>query len=56
MKAGWIISEAGTSDPLLRWDVGGVIVRGVNWDAGIWHNVAYATVSAYYHFPSERSG
>jgi len=41
MKAGWISGEAGTSDPLLRWDVGGVTKWSVNWDADVWHNVAY---------------
>jgi hypothetical protein len=45
-KAGWISGEAGTSDPLLKWDVGGVTKWSVNWDADIWHNVAYAIVSA----------
>jgi len=41
LKAGWISGESGTSDPLLRWDVGGTTHWSVNWDAGVWHNVAY---------------
>lgn len=56
MKAGWISGKAGTSDPLLRWDVGGITMWSVNWDADIWHNVAYVIVSAHHHCPSERSG
>jgi hypothetical protein len=39
MKAGWISGEAETSDPLLRWDVGGVtcgvsigmLISGIMW-------------------------
>lgn len=41
MKAGWISGEAGTSDPLLRWDVGGVTHWSTNFTAGVWHNIAY---------------
>jgi len=41
LKAGWISGESGTSDPLLRWDVGGVTKWSVNWDPDVWHNVAY---------------
>lgn len=41
LKAGWISGESGTSDPLLRWDIGGTTKWSVNWDADVWHNVAY---------------
>lgn len=41
MKAGWISGEAGTSDPLLRWDVGGVTKWSTMFTAGVWHNIAY---------------
>ncbi|KAF4625283.1 hypothetical protein G7Y89_g12885 [Cudoniella acicularis] len=41
LKSGWISGEAGNSDPLLRWDVGGTTKWSVNWDADVWHNVAY---------------
>jgi len=51
MMAEWISGEAGTSDPLLRWDVGGVTKWSVNWEADIWHNVVYAIVSAQRHCP-----
>jgi hypothetical protein len=49
MKAGWISGEAGTSDPLLKWDVGGVTHWSVNWDPDVWHNVAYAIVRSELH-------
>ncbi|KAG7129594.1 Exoglucanase 1 like protein [Verticillium longisporum] len=41
LKAGWLSGAAGTSDPLLRWCVGGQTHWSVNWDADVWHNVAY---------------
>jgi hypothetical protein len=41
MKGGWISGSAGTSDPLLRWDIGGVTKWNVTWDANVWHNIAY---------------
>lgn len=44
MKAGWISGESGTSDTLLRWDVGGVSKWSVTWDADVWHNIAYEIV------------
>lgn len=46
MKYGWISGESGTSDPLLRWDIGGASQWSTTWDAGVWHNVAYEIVSA----------
>ena len=45
LKSGWISGESGTSDPLLRWDIGGNTKWSVNWEAGVWHNVAYEIVS-----------
>lgn len=45
MKAGWISGEAGTSDPLLRWDVSMVTKWNTTFDAGVWHNVAYDIVN-----------
>jgi hypothetical protein len=41
LKSGWISGAAGTSDPELKWMVGGQTKWAVNWDAGVWHNVAY---------------
>ncbi|KAL1882345.1 hypothetical protein VTK73DRAFT_1904 [Phialemonium thermophilum] len=41
MKAGWISGEQGTSDPLLRWNIGGNTFWNVTWEADVWHNVAY---------------
>ncbi|KAK8097558.1 uncharacterized protein PG998_013044 [Apiospora kogelbergensis] len=41
MKAGWLSGAAGTTDPLLRWMVDGQTKWSVNWDADVWHNVAY---------------
>ncbi|TAQ86694.1 hypothetical protein B7494_g4988 [Chlorociboria aeruginascens] len=54
MKAGWISGESGTSDPLLRWDVNSQSHWSTNWDAGVWHNVAYeidfsANTVAFWH-------
>lgn len=45
MKAGWISGEAGTSDPLLRWDVNSNTQWNTTFTAGVWHNVAYEIVS-----------
>ncbi|KAN0108440.1 glycoside hydrolase family 131 protein [Hyaloscypha variabilis] len=44
LKSGWISGESGTSDPLLRWDIGGTTKWSTNWTAGVWHNVAYEIV------------
>ncbi|KAB5583492.1 hypothetical protein GE09DRAFT_1167437 [Coniochaeta sp. 2T2.1] len=41
LKAGWLSGAPGVSDPLLRWCIGGNTKWSVNWDAGVWHNVAY---------------
>lgn len=42
LKAGWLSGAAGVSDPLLRWCISGDCSKWtVNWDAGVWHNVAY---------------
>ncbi|CZR59895.1 related to endoglucanase c [Phialocephala subalpina] len=41
LKSGWISGESGASDPLLRWDISGTTYWSTNWDAGVWHNVAY---------------
>ncbi|KAK1509200.1 uncharacterized protein CCOS01_15716 [Colletotrichum costaricense] len=41
MKSGWQSGATGTEDPLLRWVVGGKTEWSVNWDADVWHNVAY---------------
>ncbi|KAK8068702.1 hypothetical protein PG994_005318 [Apiospora phragmitis] len=41
MKAGWLSGASGTTDPLLRWIVDGQTKWSVNWDANVWHNVAY---------------
>ncbi|KAK7942381.1 uncharacterized protein PG986_011494 [Apiospora aurea] len=54
MKAGWLSGASGTSDPLLRWMVDGQTKWSVNWDADVWHNVAYeidfsAKTVGYWH-------
>lgn len=41
LKAGWLSGAPGTSDPLLRWMVGGNTQWSVDWAPGVWHNVAY---------------
>ena len=41
LKSGWLSGAPGISDPLLRWCVGGDTKWSVNWDADVWHNVAY---------------
>jgi len=47
MKSGWISGAAGNSNPALQWFVGGQSKWSVNWDAGVWHNVAYEIVSSH---------
>ncbi|KAK3071160.1 hypothetical protein LTR53_009130 [Teratosphaeriaceae sp. CCFEE 6253] len=42
LKYGLISGEQGTLDTQLRWDVGGVSEWNVTFEAGVWHNVAYA--------------
>ncbi|KAH7350809.1 hypothetical protein BKA65DRAFT_426159 [Rhexocercosporidium sp. MPI-PUGE-AT-0058] len=54
MKSGWISGAAGNSNPALQWFVGGQSKWSVNWDAGVWHNVAYeidfsAKTVAFWH-------
>ena len=41
LKSGWQSGASGISDPLLRWCIGGQTKWSVNWDANVWHNVAY---------------
>ncbi|KAK2001518.1 hypothetical protein LX36DRAFT_553167, partial [Colletotrichum falcatum] len=41
MKSGWQSGATGTEDPLLRWVVDGKTKWSANWDADVWHNVAY---------------
>ncbi|KAL9111099.1 MAG: hypothetical protein Q9227_004361 [Pyrenula ochraceoflavens] len=42
LKYGLISGEQGTtSDPTLRWDVGGQSQWNTSFDAGVWHNMAY---------------
>lgn len=41
LKAGWLSGAAGISEPLLRWCIGGDTKWSINWDADVWHNVAY---------------
>jgi hypothetical protein len=41
LKAGLLSGASGVSDPLLRWCVQGNTQWSTNWDAGVWHNVAY---------------
>ncbi|KAH8786129.1 hypothetical protein BGZ57DRAFT_1014739 [Hyaloscypha finlandica] len=45
LKSGWISGESGTSDPLLRWDIGGSTKWSTNWTAinlgssvALWHS------------------
>jgi hypothetical protein len=54
MKAGWISGESATSDPTLRWDVSSASRWNTTWEAGVWHNIAYAInfdagTVAFYH-------
>ncbi|KAL2071643.1 hypothetical protein VTL71DRAFT_12878 [Oculimacula yallundae] len=54
MKSGWISGAAGNSNPALQWFVGGQSKWSVNWEAGVWHNVAYeidfsAKTVAFWH-------
>ncbi|KEY67604.1 hypothetical protein S7711_11234 [Stachybotrys chartarum IBT 7711] len=41
LKAGWLSGSQNESDPNLRWMVGGVSQWNVEWEADVWHNVAY---------------
>jgi hypothetical protein len=41
LKAGWLSGAPGVSDTLLRWCVGGQTQWSTEWEAGVWHNVAY---------------
>ncbi|KAL5348147.1 hypothetical protein ACLOAV_006627 [Pseudogymnoascus australis] len=54
LKSGWMSGAAGTSDPALRWAVGGTSQWDVVWEADVWHNVAYeidfsANTIAFWH-------
>ncbi|KAK1834485.1 glycoside hydrolase family 131 [Podospora conica] len=54
LKSGWQSGAPGVSDPLLRWCVGGQTKWSVDWDADVWHNVAYeidfsANTVAFWH-------
>ncbi|CZT05121.1 related to endoglucanase c [Rhynchosporium agropyri] len=54
MKSGWISGASGNSNPALQWFVGGQSKWSVNWEAGVWHNVAYeidfsANTVAFWH-------
>ncbi len=41
LKSGWLSGAPGISDTLLRWCVGGQTQWSVEWEADVWHNVAY---------------
>lgn len=41
LKSGWLSGAPGISDTLLRWYVGGQTHWSVDWEADVWHNVAY---------------
>ncbi|PBP24759.1 hypothetical protein BUE80_DR004292 [Diplocarpon rosae] len=41
LKSGWQSGAPGTTDPLLRWVVGGATEWNTTWEADVWHNVAY---------------
>ncbi|KAH7020978.1 uncharacterized protein B0I36DRAFT_333559 [Microdochium trichocladiopsis] len=41
LKSGWLSGASGTTDPALRWMVGGVTKWSVDWAADVWHNCAY---------------
>ncbi|KXX78310.1 Feruloyl esterase B [Madurella mycetomatis] len=41
LKSGWLSGAPGISDTLLRWCVGGQTQWSTEWEADIWHNVAY---------------
>ncbi|KFZ12286.1 hypothetical protein V502_07166 [Pseudogymnoascus sp. VKM F-4520 (FW-2644)] len=54
LKSGWISGASGTSDPALRWEVGGTSQWDVTWEADVWHNIAYeidfsANTIAFWH-------
>jgi hypothetical protein len=48
MKSGLISGSAGTSNPALQWFVSGTSRWSTEWDAGVWHNVAYEIVCIKY--------
>jgi hypothetical protein len=41
LKAGWLSGSQNESDPNLRWMVDGKTQWNVEWEADVWHNVAY---------------
>jgi hypothetical protein len=42
LKSGWLSGASGTSDTSLRWMIGGQTKWSIdNWEADVWHNVAY---------------
>lgn len=41
LKSGWLSGSPGVSDTLLRWCVGGETKWSTEWEADVWHNVAY---------------
>ena len=41
LKSGWLSGAPGISDTLLRWCVGGQTHWSMDWEADVWHNVAY---------------
>lgn len=47
LKAG-AMAGSGSADPLLRWDVSGTTYWSVDWDASVWHNVAFEIVSGFH--------
>ncbi|KAK3293641.1 carbohydrate-binding module family 1 protein [Chaetomium fimeti] len=54
LKAGWLSGAPGISDTLLRWCVGGQTQWSTEWEADVWHNVAYeidfsANTVAFWH-------
>jgi len=54
LKAGWLSGAPGVSDTLLRWCVGGQTKWSTEWEANVWHNVAYeidfsANTVAFWH-------
>ncbi|KAH6848101.1 carbohydrate-binding module family 1 protein [Chaetomium sp. MPI-CAGE-AT-0009] len=54
LKAGWLSGAPGVSDTMLRWCVGGQTKWSTEWEADVWHNVAYeidfsANTVAFWH-------
>jgi hypothetical protein len=41
LKAGWLSGSQNETDPNLRWMVDGQTQWNVEWEADVWHNVAY---------------